>query len=395
VACFRPLSEEEIAQGANIKVVGVGGAGCNALNNMVKNSLNGVGFIAINTDRQALEKSAAAHKVQIGVELTRGLGAGANPEKGYHAAMENRNDIARLLEGADMVFVTAGMGGGTGTGAASVVAELAREAGALTVGVVSKPFEFEGRPRMKNAMVGLEALRARVDTLIVIPNDKLLGIANANMTLLEAFREADNVLYNATKGISDLITIPGLVNVDFADVRTIMSDQGMALMGAGVGTGKERAVLAARQAISSPLLEDTSIDGARGILVNITGSEDMGLMEINEAIRHVQEAAHPQANIIFGAVIDPDVKDAIHITVVATGFDKAFCVWGSVGDPRSFAVRSDGPLGERTSGRLEASRFVTATAPRLRPLREAWGRRAIVGAKAARTRAHGRRPSTG
>jgi cell division protein FtsZ len=314
--------EEELAQGANIKVVGVGGAGCNALNNMVKNNLNGVSFIAINTDRQALDKNAATHKVQIGIELTRGLGAGANPEKGWHAAMENRNDIARLLEGADMVFVTAGMGGGTGTGAAPVVAELAREAGALTVGVVSKPFEFEGRPRMKNAQSGLEALRARVDTLIVIPNDKLLGIANANMTLLEAFREADNVLYNATKGISDLITIPGLVNVDFADVRTIMSDQGMALMGAGVGIGKERAVLAARQAISSPLLEDTSIDGARGILVNITGGEDMGLMEINEAIRHVQEAAHQQANIIFGAVIDPDLKDAIHITVVATGFDR-------------------------------------------------------------------------
>ncbi|MGM0576606.1 MAG: cell division protein FtsZ [Myxococcota bacterium] len=315
--------EEEVVNGANIKVVGVGGAGGNALNNMVRNHLGGVTFVAVNTDRQALDKADAPHKVQIGGDTTRGLGAGANPEKGWHAAMESRNEIAQFLDGADMVFVTAGLGGGTGTGAAPVVAELAKEAGALTVGVVTKPFEFEGRPRMRNAQKGLEALRERVDTLIVIPNDKLLGIANANMTLLQAFKEADNVLYNATKGISDLITIPGLVNVDFADVRTIMSDQGMALMGAGVGNGKERAVVAAKQAISSPLLEDTSIDGAQGILVNITGGEDMGLMEINEAIRHVQEAAHDNANIIFGAVIDQDLGDELHITVVATGFDRA------------------------------------------------------------------------
>ena len=307
---------------AIIKVVGVGGAGGNALNNMMRNLLKGVDFMAVNTDQQALKLNEAPHKVQIGNDLTRGLGAGANPEKGWHAAMESRTEIARYLEGADMVFVTAGMGGGTGTGAAPVVAELAREAGALTVGVVSKPFEFEGRQRMCNADKGLEALRERVDSLIVIPNEKLLAIANMNMSLLEAFREADNVLYNAVKGIADLITIPGLVNVDFADVRTIMSCQGMALMGRGVGEGKEKAVVAAKQAISSPLLEDTAIDGAQGILVNITGGEDLGLVEVGEAIRHVQEAAHPSANIIFGAVIDSDLEDEIHITVVATGFDR-------------------------------------------------------------------------
>jgi cell division protein FtsZ len=307
---------------AIIKVVGVGGAGGNALNNMMRNLLKGVDFMAVNTDQQSLKLNEAPNKVQIGNDLTRGLGAGANPEKGWHAAMESRTEIARYLEGADMVFVTAGMGGGTGTGAAPVVAELAREAGALTVGVVTKPFEFEGRKRMANADKGLEALRERVDSLIVIPNEKLLAIANNSMTLLEAFREADNVLFNAVKGIADLITIPGLVNVDFADVRTIMSCQGMALMGRGVGEGKEKAVVAAKQAISSPLLEDTAIDGAQGILVNITGGEDLGLVEVGEAIRHVQEAAHPSANIIFGAVIDSDLSDEIHITVVATGFDR-------------------------------------------------------------------------
>ena len=317
------LEDEATGAGyAVIKVVGVGGAGGNALDNMMRNGLKGVDFIAVNTDEKALRCTEAPSKVQIGNDLTRGLGAGANPEKGWHAAMESRTEIARYLEGADMVFVTAGLGGGTGTGAAPVVAELAREAGALTVGVVSMPFEFEGRQRMRNADKGLEALRERVDSLIVIPNEKLLAIANMNMSLLDAFREADNVLFNAVKGISDLITIPGLVNVDFADVRTIMSSQGMALMGRGVGEGDEKAVVAAKQAISSPLLEDTAIDGAQGILVNITGGEDLGLVEVGEAIRHVQDAAHPAANIIFGAVIDPELSDEIHITVVATGFDQ-------------------------------------------------------------------------
>ena len=314
--------EETIVNGANIKVVGVGGAGGNALNNMVRNHLHGVHFVAVNTDMMALDQNQAAHKVQIGKELTRGLGAGANPERGWHAAMENKADIARYLEGADMVFVTAGLGGGTGTGAAPLVAQVARELGALTVAVVTKPFEFEGKPRMRNALKGLEGLRDCVDTYIVIPNDRLLGMANPNMSLIQAFREADNVLYNAVKGISDLITTPGLVQLDFADVRTIMREQGMALMGAGQGKGKDRAVLAAKQAISSPLLEDTSIDGAMGILINVTGGEDMSLMEMNDAIRLVQEAAHEDANIIFGAVIDKDLEDEVHITVVATGFDR-------------------------------------------------------------------------
>lgn len=314
--------EDDVLTGASIKVVGVGGAGGNALGNMVRNSLGGVQFVAVNTDIQALDKNEAPHKIQIGAGLTKGLGAGANPEKGWKAAMEDSQAIAEFLEGADMVFVTAGLGGGTGTGAAPVVAQIARELGALTVGVVTKPFEFEGRPRMKNAQKGLEALKQAVDTLIVIPNQRLLAIANKHMTLLEAFREADNVLFNAVKGVSDLITIPGLVNVDFADVRTIMQAQGMALMGVGVSDGENRASHAAQQAISSPLLEDTSIDGARGILVNLTGGENLGIMEINEAITLIQEAAHGDANIIFGAVIDPNLGDDIHITVVATGFDQ-------------------------------------------------------------------------
>ncbi len=314
--------EEPVITGANIKVVGVGGAGGNALNNMVRNNLQGVTFIACNTDIQAIDKNLATHKIQIGGKLTKGLGAGANPEKGWKAAMEDTNRIAEFLQGADMVFVTAGLGGGTGTGAAPVVAQVARELGALTVGVVTKPFEFEGRPRMKNAQKGLEALRKCVDTLIVIPNQRLLAIANENMSLLMAFREADNVLYNAVKGISDLITVPGLVNVDFADVRTIMAEQGMALMGAGAAKGRDRAAMAAKQAISSPLLEDTSIDGAQGILVNVTGGDNLTLMEMHDAITLIQSAAHPDANIIFGAVIDEALGDEIRITVVATGFDK-------------------------------------------------------------------------
>ncbi len=314
--------DEPVITGANIKVVGVGGAGGNALNNMVRNHLHGVSFIACNTDIQALDKNLAPHKIQIGGKLTKGLGAGANPEKGWKAAMEDTNRLAEFLQGADMVFVTAGLGGGTGTGAAPVVAQVARELGALTVGVVTKPFEFEGRPRMKNAHNGLEALRKCVDTLIVIPNQRLLAIANENMSLLQAFREADNVLYNAVKGISDLITVPGLVNVDFADVRTIMAEQGMALMGAGAAHGRDRAGVAARQAISSPLLEDTSIDGAQGILVNVTGGDNLTLLEMNEAITLIQSAAHPDANIIFGAVIDESLGDEIRITVVATGFDQ-------------------------------------------------------------------------
>jgi cell division protein FtsZ len=319
---FEFVEEAPSVIGANIKVVGVGGAGGNALNNMVRNSLHGVHFIACNTDIQALDKNLATQKIQIGSKLTRGLGAGANPDKGWKAAMEDTSVIAEHLEGADMVFVTAGLGGGTGTGAAPVVAQVARELGALTVGVVTKPFDFEGRPRLKNAMKGLEALRQAVDTLIVIPNQRLLAIANEQMTLLDAFRHADNVLYNAVKGISDLIMVPGLVNVDFADVRTIMAEQGMALMGAGSASGRDRANSAARQAISSPLLEDTSIDGAQGILVNLTGGPNLTLMELNDAVTLIQSAAHPDANIIFGAVIDETLGDELRVTVVATGFDR-------------------------------------------------------------------------
>jgi cell division protein FtsZ len=316
------LEDESMYENANIKVVGVGGAGNNAINNMVRNNLCGVHFIAVNTDQQALAENEAGNTIQIGGQSTGGLGAGANPEKGYHAAMENRTEIAAALEGADMVFVTAGLGGGTGTGAAPVVAEIARDAGALTVGVVTKPFEFEGRPRSRNAMLGLEALRERVDTLIVIPNEKLLGLATADLTLMDAFKEADSVLFNAVKGISDLITNPGLVNVDFNDVRTIMSNRGMALMGTGVGMGKDRAVNAARQAISSPLLEDTSIDGACAILINVTGGKDLTLTEIQEASSYVVDAAHPDANVIWGTAIDPSLDDEVRITVVATGFEQ-------------------------------------------------------------------------
>jgi cell division protein FtsZ len=314
--------EQPASVGANIKVVGVGGAGGNALNNMIRNNLQGVQFIAVNTDIQALNKSLAPVRIQIGNQLTGGLGAGALPEKGFKAALESQNQIAEALQGAHMVFVTAGLGGGTGTGAAPLIASVARDLGALTVGVVTKPFEFEGRPRRNNAMQGLKALRDQVDTLIVIPNQRLLAIANEQLTLLEAFKQADNILFNAVKGISDLITIPGLVNVDFADVRTIMSDQGMALMGAGYASGRDRAITAAKQAISSPLLEDTSIDGAQGILVNLTGGSSLTLMELNDSISLIQGAAHPEANIIFGAVIDETLGDELRVTVVATGFDR-------------------------------------------------------------------------
>ena len=352
--------EEEVLSGANIKVVGVGGAGGNALGNMVRNCLNGVSFVAVNTDVQALDKNEAPHKIQIGNALTKGLGAGANPEKGWKAAMEDSASIAEFLEGADMVFVTAGLGGGTGTGAAPVVAQIARELGALTVGVVTKPFEFEGRPRMKNAEKGLEALKQAVDTLIVIPNQRLLAIANKHMTLLEAFREADNVLFNAVKGVSDLITIPGLVNVDFADVRTIMQSQGMALKGVGVADGEARASRAAQQAISGPLLEDTSIDGARGILVNLTGGENLGIMEINEAITLIQEAAHHDANIIFGAVIDAALGDEIHLTVVATGFDHE-------------EVRATAPIAAEEYIREDVGAFSPPPPPELPPLQPDFG----------------------
>ncbi|QAA33733.1 cell division protein FtsZ [Clostridium manihotivorum] len=306
---------------ANIKVVGCGGGGSNAVNRMIVEGLKNVEFITINTDKQALMLSHANQKIQIGEKLTKGLGAGANPEIGKKAAEESKDEIAESIKGSDMVFITAGMGGGTGTGAAPVVAEIAKSMGILTVGVVTKPFPFEGRRRMKHAEMGIESLKQRVDTLVTIPNERLLTMVDKKTTLLDSFKLADDVLRQGVQGISDLITIPGLVNLDFADVRAVMVDKGLAHMGVGHGSGDNRAQEAAKQAISSPLLE-TSIVGATGVLLNVTGGADLGLLEINEAAEIVQEAADPDANIIFGAVIDENLKDEIRITVIATGFEK-------------------------------------------------------------------------
>lgn len=305
---------------ATIKVIGVGGGGNNAVNRMIEHGVQGVEFIAVNTDSQALNLSKAQTKLQIGEKLTRGLGAGANPEVGKKAAEESKEQIQEALKGADMVFVTAGMGGGTGTGAAPVIAETARELGALTVGVVTRPFTFEGRKRQGQAANGIMDLKEKVDTLIVIPNDRLLEIVDKNTPMLEAFREADNVLRQGVQGISDLIAVPGLINLDFADVKTIMSDRGSALMGIGIATGESRAAEAAKKAISSPLLE-TSIDGAQGVLMNITGGMNLSLFEVNEAAEIVASAADQDVNMIFGSVINENLKDEIIVTVIATGFD--------------------------------------------------------------------------
>jgi cell division protein FtsZ len=308
---------------AVIKVVGVGGGGTNAVNRMVDAGLKGVEFIAVNTDAQALAMCDADIKLQIGDQLTRGLGAGAEPEVGYGAANESRDEIKEALKGADMVFVTAGEGGGTGTGAAPVIAEVAKqEIGALTVGVVTRPFDFEGTQRKRQSDDGVDRLREQVDTLIVIPNEKLLAVVERRTSILEAFREADNVLRQGVQGITDLITIPGLINLDFADVRTIMHEAGSALMGIGEAGGENRAVEAARNAISSPLLEQ-SVEGATGILLNITGGSDLGLFEVNEAAEIIQGAADQNSNIIFGAVVDDDMDDNVRVTVIATGFEGA------------------------------------------------------------------------
>ena len=310
----------DVQQFAQIKVIGCGGGGNNAVNRMIASGLKNVEFIAVNTDKQALMLSQATQKIQIGDKLTKGLGAGANPEIGQKAAEESKEEIAQAIKGADMVFITAGMGGGTGTGAAPVIASIAKSMGILTVGVVTKPFPFEGRKRMLHAEQGTKSLKDSVDTLVTIPNERLLSIVDKKTTLVESFRYADDVLRQGVQGISDLITIPGLVNLDFADVRTVMIDKGLAHMGVGRGKGDNRAQEAARQAISSPLLE-TSIVGATGVLLNITGGTDLGLLEINEAAEIVQQAADPDANIIFGAVIDESLKDEISITVIATGFE--------------------------------------------------------------------------
>ncbi|HOL17225.1 MAG TPA: cell division protein FtsZ [Bacillota bacterium] len=309
----------EMEQYASIKVVGIGGGGSNAVNRMIAAGLRGVDFIAVNTDAQALYLSNAGTKLQIGEKLTKGLGAGANPEIGRQAAEESREDIANALKGADMIFLTAGMGGGTGTGAAPVIAEIARELGALTVGVVTRPFSFEGRTRQRQAAEGITCLKEKVDTLIVIPNDRLLQVVEKRTPILEAFRIADDVLRQGVQGISDLIAVPGLINLDFADVRTIMSATGPALMGVGQAGGENRTVDAARAATSSPLLE-TSIEGARGVLINVTGGTDLGLFEVHEAAEIVAGYADPDANIIFGAVIDESFTDQVRVTVIATGF---------------------------------------------------------------------------
>jgi cell division protein FtsZ len=305
---------------ARIKVIGVGGGGGNAINTMVAGGLEGVEFIAANTDVQALAANRAPVKIQIGKSLSRGLGAGANPDRGREAALEAKDEITEILAGADMVFVTAGMGGGTGTGGAPIIADVAKASGALTVGVVTKPFLFEGNRRRKQAERGLEELKSAVDTLIVIPNQRLLSVAGESMSLADAFKRADEVLLNAVQGISDLITVHGLVNVDFADVRTIMCERGMALMGTGRGSGQRRAVEAMQAAISSPLLEDVTLDGATGLLVNITGGSQLTLHEVNEAVTMAQSAADPEANIIFGSVVDEALGDEVKITVIATGF---------------------------------------------------------------------------
>ena len=314
---FDSLAEQK----ANLKVIGVGGAGGNAVNRMIQAGMKGVDFMVINTDAQDLENNAAENKIQIGKNLTRGLGAGAKAEIGRDAIESDKDAVKSLIEGADMVFITAGMGGGTGTGAAPRIAQIAREMGVLTVGIVTLPFNFEGPKRMNRGLAGITELRKVCDTLISIPNQKLMSVVDKNTTVVEAFKLADSVLHHASKGISDLINVHGLVNLDFADVETIMKNMGEAVIGTGTAKGEERAVLAAQQAISSPLLDNASISGAQGVLVNITGGSDLGIMEINQATNIIFEEAGQGANIIFGAVIDPDLKDEIMVTVIATGFN--------------------------------------------------------------------------
>lgn len=344
----------EMQQFADIKVIGVGGGGSNAINRMIEANLQGVEFIAVNTDSQALYRSKAEKKIQVGGKLTKGLGAGADPEVGMKAALENEDEILKALQGADMVFVTAGMGGGTGTGGAPIIARLAKQVGALTVGVVTKPFMFEGKKRNAQAERGIQALREEVDSLITIPNDRLLQVVQKNTGLNDAFRIADDILRQGVQGISDLIAIPGLINCDFADVQTVMRNTGSALMGIGQAKGENRAAEAARQAISSPLLE-TSIQGAKGVLFNISGGDDLTLFEIQEAAAIIHEAADPEANIIFGANTDETLGDEVRVTVIATGFDSPRLT-PSDNQPRARAARPTRPLLDRTD--LEIPPFI-------------------------------------
>ncbi len=346
---MRLMLEEERRAGARIKVIGVGGGGGNAVSRMVQAGFDGVEFIVANTDLQALHVNPATVKLQIGSKLTKGLGAGADPNVGRHAALEDTEKLIQALDGADMVFVTTGLGGGTGTGAAPVIASLASELGALTIAVVTKPFKFEGRKRQTQAEAGLEALRDCVDTVITIPNERLLSIINRNTTFNQAFGTADDVLRQAIQGISDLILVPGLINLDFADVKTIMAGMGLATMGTGIAEGENRAMEAAKRAISSPLLEGASVEGARGVIINVTGGPDLSLIEVSEASSIIQEAAHEDANIIFGAVIDAALEQRVKITVIATGFDRA----GAMRSPSATASQTPVDLHDYTT-RLRA-----------------------------------------
>jgi cell division protein FtsZ len=347
--------EVQSDRNALIRVIGVGGGGGNAVNNMIRSGLTGVEFIAANTDAQSLQNNLAETKLQIGNQQTKGLGAGADPEIGRIAANEDYDNLRDMLEGADMVFITAGLGGGTGTGAAPIIARIARqEVGALTVAVVTKPFLFEGKKRMRQAEEGIEMLRREVDTLIIIPNQRLLSLKK-DISFLDAFRKADDVLLQGVRGISDLVTVNGLINLDFADVRTIMQEKGIALMGTGSAIGEGRIEEATRMAINSPLLEDISMNGARGVLINVTGSSNMTLSEINDAVSVIQNEAHDDANIIFGAVIDEEMGDAVNITVIATGFGRDMCSVQQPeqvqASPRTQAVHVDEPKVERSTAR--------------------------------------------
>ncbi len=370
--------EEEGSAGARIKVIGVGGGGSNAVNRMVLVGLDGVEFIVANTDLQALKASPAPVKIQIGTKLTKGLGAGADPNVGRDAALEDTDKVIQALDGADMIFVTTGLGGGTGTGAAPVIASLAGELGALTIAVVTKPFKFEGKKRLVQAERGLEALRDSVDTIITIPNERLLAIIDRTMPMVDAFATADDVLRQAIQGISDLILVPGLINLDFADVKTIMAGMGFAMMGTGIAEGQDRAVEAARRAISSPLLEGASVNGARGVIINVTGGPDLSLVEVSEASSIVQEAADEDANIIFGAVVDPTLKGKVKITVIATGFgppatSRAFVASPTPIDMRAYSdhpvVRAEAPASvaasAATAAAMSAARLSIARRPPL------------------------------
>ncbi len=355
------LFKEATPSSAKLKVIGVGGGGCNAVNSMVESGLTGVDFIAANTDLQALEISLAPSKIQLGKSCTKGLGAGADPDVGTEAAVEQSEEIRQVLDGSDMVFVTAGMGGGTGTGAAPVIASLARELGALTVAVVTKPFQFEGARRMSRAEEGITQLKKNTDTLLAIPNQRILSIIDKTTPMTEAFTEANGVLRQAIAGIADVITTPGLVNVDFADVRSVMGHMGRAVMGMGRATGEERAITAARNAMSSPLLEDGGIEGARGLLLNITGGADLSLHEVTEAASIIQEEADQDANIIFGSVVNPGISDEVVVTVIATGFDSALALPKAV-IAESVLSSSSNPIKSRTpmEPRLTSVRKVAA-----------------------------------